>query len=113
MATTGAFSLTISPNSSVIGHTTARWDAGDKRLWHKRWRSRARDQLATIGPDSGIMLIHRHAVSSTWDMAKDGKSWFGPRRQQLAAERMAARRSKLKPERKALQARILAKWRAK
>lgn len=29
------------------------------------------------------------------------------------AERIAARRSQLKPERKVLQARILAKWRAK
>lgn len=97
----------------IFGHTAARSEAGDKRLWHKRWRSRERDQLATIGPDGELMPIHRHAVSSTWDMAKDGKSWFGPHRQQASAERMAARRSKLKPERKALQARILAKWRAK
>ena len=97
----------------IFGHTTARSEADDKRLWHKRWRSRERDQLATAGPDDELIPIHRLAVSSTWDMAKDGKSWFGPRRQQLAAERMAARRSKLKPERKALQARILAKWRGK
>lgn len=96
----------------IFGHTTARSEVHDKRLWHKRWRSRERDQLATVGPDGEIMPIHRHTVSSTWDMAKDGKSWFGPRRQQLAAERMAAGRSKLKPE-QALQARILAKWRGK
>lgn len=46
-------------------------------------------------------------------MAKDGKAWFGPRRQKEAAERIAARRTKLKPERKALRARLVAKWRAK
>jgi hypothetical protein len=97
----------------IFGHTTARSEADDKRLWHKRWRSRQRDQLTTVGPESEVLPIHRHAVSSTWDMAKDGKSWFDPRRQQVVAERVAARRSKLKPERKALQARVLAKWRGK
>lgn len=43
-------------------------------------------------------------------MAKDGKYWFAPRRQQVLAERIVARRSKLKPEHKALQARLLAQW---
>ncbi|MDP2830409.1 MAG: hypothetical protein Q8O37_17625 [Sulfuricellaceae bacterium] len=46
-------------------------------------------------------------------MAKDGKSWFGPRRQREIAELISTRRSKLKPERNALQVRLLAKWRAK
>jgi hypothetical protein len=46
-------------------------------------------------------------------MAKDGKYWFGPSRQLEVAERIAARRSRLSPERKALQARVLAKWRSK
>jgi hypothetical protein len=97
----------------IFGHTTAHSKADDKRLWYKRWRSRQRDQLAAAAPETEIVPIHRHAVSSTWAMAKDGKSWFGPRRQQVMTERIAARRSKLKPERKALQARILAKWRGK
>lgn len=93
----------------TFGHTTARTEADDKRLWHKRWRSRERDQLASIGPDSDPLPVHQQSVSSTWDMAKDGKHWFDPRRQNDVAERIAARRSKLKPERKALQARLLAK----
>lgn len=97
----------------IFGHTSARSEADDKRLWHKRLRSRERDQLATVRANDDLVHIHRHAVSSTWNMAKDGKAWFAPRRQQVMAERIAARRSKLKPERKALQARILAKWRGK
>jgi hypothetical protein len=97
----------------IFGHTTARSEAGDKRLWHKRWRARQRDQLTAVGPESEVLPIDRHAVSSAWDMAKDGKSWFDPRRQQVVAERVAARRSKLEPERKALLARVLAKWRGK
>ena len=42
----------------IFGHTTARSEVHDKRLWHKRWRSRERDQLATVGPDGEIMPIH-------------------------------------------------------
>lgn len=97
----------------IFGHTTARSEADDKRLWHKRWRSRERDQLASLGPDGDPLPVHRQAVSSTWDMAKDGKHWFDPSRQCEVAERIAARRSKLKLECKALQARLLARWRAK
>ena len=97
----------------IFGHTTACSEADDKQRWHKRWRSHERDQLTIAGPEEEIEPIHRHAISSAWDMAKDGKSWFDPRQQQIVAERMAAWRSKLKPERKALQARILAKWRGK
>lgn len=97
----------------IFGHTTARSEAADKRLWHKRWRAREREQLSGAGLDSDPLPVHRHDVSSTWDMAKDGKSWFAPRRQQQVAERVVARRSQSKPERKALQARLLAKWRSK
>ncbi|MDR2213995.1 MAG: hypothetical protein LBE21_10280 [Pseudomonadales bacterium] len=97
----------------IFGHTTARSEAADKRLWHKRWRSHQRDQLAAARPDDDIAPIPRHAVSSTWVMAKDGKSWFGPHRQQVIAERFASGRSKQESERKALRARLLAKWRGK
>ena len=97
----------------IFGHTTARSEADDKRLWHQRWRSRERDQLASLGPDGDPLPVHRQAVSSTWDMAKDGKHWFGLRRQRETAESFATRHSQLKSERKALQARLLAKWRAK
>lgn len=97
----------------MFSHTTARSETDDKRIWHKRWRSRERDQLAGVRPDDNPLPVHRHTISSTWNMAKDGKHWFAPRRQQALAESIAARRSQLKPERKALRARILARWRAK
>lgn len=97
----------------IIGNTTARSEADDKRQWHKRWRSHQRDQLASFDPDIDLLPVHRQAVSSNWDMAKDGKRWFAPYRQREAAKRIAERRSQVEPERKALEARILARWRAK
>ncbi len=97
----------------IFGHTSARSEADDKRLWHKRWRSRERDQLAVLEPDADPLPVHRQAVSSPWSMAKDGKHWFDPRLQREMAELIAARRSQLGPERQALQVRLLARWRAK
>lgn len=81
----------------IFGHTTARSEADDKRLWHKRSRSRERDQLASIGPEGDPMPVHRQAVSSTGDMSKDGKQWFDPRRQREMAEHIAARRGPSRP----------------
>lgn len=97
----------------VFGHTSARSEADDKRLWHKRWRAAERDRLATVDPDADHVTTHRNAVSSTWDMAKDGKAWFDPSRQLEVSQRTAARRARLLPERKALQAKLLDKWRSK
>lgn len=97
----------------IFGHTTARSEAHDKRQWHKRLRAGERSQLAVVGPETDHVAVHRNAVSSTWDMAKDGKYWFAPSRQVVVSEPIAARRSRLSPERKALQARVLAKWRSK
>lgn len=85
----------------IFGHTTARSEAHDKRQGHKRLRAGERGQLASVGPETDHVTVDRNAVSSTWDMAKDGKYWFGPSRQREVAER------------KALQARVLAKWRSK
>ena len=97
----------------IFGITSARSEAEDKRLWHKRWRARLRDQLAGLAPDSDPLPIHRRAVSNPWSMAKDGKHWFGASRQQAMARYMADRSTVLAPAREALQARILAKWNAK
>ncbi len=97
----------------IFGHTTARSEADDKRMWHKRWRSHERGQLASLDLNGDYLSVHRQTVSSPWDMAKDGKHWFAPRSQRDFSSSIAAGRSQLKPERKALQARLLAKWRAK
>jgi hypothetical protein len=100
-------------NTPIFGHTSARSEAVDKRIWHKRWRSHERDRLAVLPDGTDHIETPRHAVSSTWNMSKDGKSWFSPDRQRVVAEQIVSRRAKLLPERKMLQARLLAKWRSK
>ena len=81
-------------------HTTARSEADDKRLWHKRWRASERDQISKVGADTDHVAGHRNAVSSTWDIAKDGKALFDLSHQREIAERIAARHARLLPERK-------------
>lgn len=97
----------------ILGHTTARSEADDKRAWHQRWRARVRAQLAALKPGDDAPPVHRNEVSSTWDMSKDGKQWLGPRDQEKVAERIAIRRGQTKPEQRSLRSRLLAKWRSK
>ena len=48
----------------IFGHTTARSEADDKRLWHKRWRASERDQLAKIGADTDHVPAGNAATES-------------------------------------------------
>ena len=59
--------------SKIHGITTAESEAVDKRIWHKRLRASERDRLIT-DPESEPTL--ENEVSSTWDMAKDGKHYW-------------------------------------
>lgn len=97
----------------VYAVASTRSESQDKREWHQRWRARVRDQLAASGPDGDPQPLDRRAVSDPWRMGKDGKRWIGPRRLREAAESAAAHAGRPEPERKSLQARLLAKWRAK
>ena len=100
-------------NTPIFGHTNARSEAADKRIWHKRWRTHERNRLSVLPEGADHIATPRNAVSSTWAMDKDGKSWFSPERQRVVSEQISSRRTKLLPERKMLQARLLAKWRSK
>jgi len=57
----------------MCGHTYADSEKQDKRIWHKRMRARERDRLIT-NPESEP--TKENEVSSTWDMAKDGKQYW-------------------------------------
>lgn len=57
----------------IIGNANGDSEAMDKRLWHKRLRARERDRLIT---DPESEPTHINEVSSTWDMAKDGKQYW-------------------------------------
>lgn len=57
----------------ILGNAIGESEAIDKRLWHKRMRARERDRLIT---DPESEPTHQNEVSSTWDMAKDGKGYW-------------------------------------
>lgn len=97
----------------IFGIASARSETDDKREWHKRWRSRQRDQINSLGPDDDPLPVQRYAVSSTWLMSKDGKSWFAPQRQREMAIEISKDKATDKTEREAIRKRLLAKWRSK
>jgi hypothetical protein len=59
----------------VIGITTAHSEKQDKR-WHNRLLRRKAHQTIRLGDE---LFPVKNEVSSTWDMAKDGKRRFYPR----------------------------------
>ena len=64
----------------VSGITTARSEAWDKQIWHRRLRARERTAITSLGDyddlDQRIPLVRE--VSSTWSMSKDGKFYHSP-----------------------------------
>lgn len=60
-------------NTPVTGITTARSEAEDKRIWHKRARAMMRARLLEPDPAPVIDI----EASSDWLMSKDGKRYWG------------------------------------
>lgn len=61
----------------ICGLTTARSEADDKRIWHKRARARIRMLIHRAGADDTPVLDQRE-VSNPWSMAKDGRQRLEP-----------------------------------
>ena len=88
-------------------------EAVDKRIWHKRMRTREREQAANEAAQSDTLSVRPKDVSNTRTMAKQGKRYKGSRKQVEQAVRYAALRGQTPVERTALVVRKLAKIRAK
>lgn len=97
----------------MFGYTTATSEAEDKRIWHKRWRAQLRGQLSRDATTDDFLPILQRAVSSPWNMDKDGKSWFSPRQQRLQAEQFLPLQVLTTSDAQRAVVRQLAKWRRK
>lgn len=78
----------------IIGITTCRSERQDKKIWHKRWRTRERTTLATISSedlDSYLPSLEEE-VSNTWNMGKDGKQYWSIKNQTNIAEKIARKK---------------------
>ena len=97
----------------IFGYASADSEAADKRIWHSRMRSRERQALhSAVNYDAHLTTV-RDDVSSTWNMDKDGKHWFGEKSREETAAWIADRRGKTDSERAAIKRRLLRKWIAK
>lgn len=95
----------------IYGHTTARSEARDKQQWHQRWRTHERDRLRKMPTDREHLTTLHNEVSSTWEMAKDGRHWFGWADQVRRME--SWHNDRPSQERRKLRQRRLAKLRSK
>ena len=62
----------------IRGISSSDSERTDKQAWHRLFRRTNRRILKTTGLQDDLKT--RNELSSTWDMAKDGKSWFNPQR---------------------------------
>ena len=99
----------------ILGHTPCRSEREDKKLWHQRWRTRARVALASASPDalSAHLPLLENQVSSVWSMGKDGRSYWPTKRQAATADRIASYKGRNPQERASLKQRLMRKWMGK
>ena len=99
--------------SPIFGNANADSEAQDKRIWHSRMRHRERQALHSADDFDAHLTTARDQVSSTWNMAKDGKSYFFEADREETAAWIAESRGKTDRERATLKRRLMRKWVAK
>ena len=99
--------------SPIFGNANADSEAHDKHIWHSRMRHRERQALHSADDFDGHLTTVRDDVSSTWNMAKDGKSYFFEADREETAVWIAERRGKTEQERAAIKRRLMRRWTAK
>jgi hypothetical protein len=99
----------------ITGHTTCRSERQDKKIWHRRWRTRERLALACMSPEEwdSYLGFLENEVSDVWSMGKDGRCYWPVDRQVLIAERIANFKGRSPQERSSLMKRLLHKWMGK
>lgn len=63
----------------ACGITTARSEKEDRRIHNRRFRHHVKQALKSFDPEADVLLVLRE-VSNAWDMAKDGKIVFDPKK---------------------------------
>jgi hypothetical protein len=99
----------------ITGYNTCRSERQDKKIWHRRWRTRERLALACMAPegwDSHLSSLENE-VSNVWSMGKDGHHYWPVGHQVLVAERIANFKGRSPQECSSLMKRLLHKWMGK
>ncbi len=60
----------------IIGITTSESEKGDKKIWHSRFRTTAKQKINTCNDYDNLIDVHFREVSNIWSMAKDGRKWL-------------------------------------
>lgn len=101
--------------TTIYGVTTCESEKVDKKIWHRRWRSKehARLACATMEALESHLTLLEDQVSSSWDMGKDGRRYWPIKSQQQYAKHYAEKHCQNRVEEDALEQRILHRIAAK
>ena len=94
----------------IFGYASADSEAHDKRIWHSRMRHRERQALHSAVDLGAHLTVERDDVSSTWNMAKDGKHFWSSASREETAAWIAERRGKTDRERATIKRRLMRRW---
>ena len=97
----------------IFGYANADSEASDKRIWHSRMRHRERQALHSADDYDGHLMTVRDQVSSAWNMAKDGKHFWGAKSREEAPEWIAHLSGKTDQERATIKRGLIRRWTAK
>ncbi len=97
----------------IFGNANSDSEAQDKRIWHSRMRHRERQVLHSSDDYDAHLTTVRDDVSNTWNMDKDGKSYFFEADREGTATWIAESRGKTDRERATLKRRLMRRWMAK
>lgn len=99
----------------IIGNTTCRSERQDKKIWHRRWRTRERNALINASTEAlaSHLPLLENQVSNVWSMGKDGHTYRPISHQIAMAERTANRQGRSPQECASLKKRLLRKWMGK
>ncbi|MDQ1834000.1 hypothetical protein [Massilia scottii] len=100
------------PIRGICISSSERWD---KKAWHRRFRTRERQVLASASPEAleAHLPVLEREVSNVWAMEKDGHFYLSLKEQAASAEWSAEREGQNPHERAALKKRLMHKWMGK
>lgn len=69
--------MSRSKRKNLIVGIAGRSEKKDKKLWHKKWRTKTRQALKLENYEEVDSLSDERTVSNPWSMSKDGKHYIG------------------------------------
>jgi hypothetical protein len=96
-------------NNYFLAHACCRSEKKDKKIWHKAFRKKEKQNLGSSDLEEYVTTHHRE-VSNPWNMAKDGKHYYSKPDLLASIKRVATRFTENEKELKENENKIFYRW---